>query len=176
MNDFPVSELQQRYQLGEYQSVINRYKHLGIKPFKKGRSSFITAEQLQQLDNLNEFLKTSGAKMSDYSPRTGSDGGELAVMDAAIEESREGEITITVSELSQLVRSVASAMQQPVEPLLHLKELEGAAAAGWLLTSAEVKALIGTKPSGDVFHRGSFSFARAGKIGNQISWRVLKKV
>ncbi|MBD2006471.1 MULTISPECIES: hypothetical protein [Cyanophyceae] len=192
---FPVSRLQERYGLGEYQSVINRYKLLGIVPFKKGRQSFITEAQLQALDDLNEWKKANpSAKLSDFPGVLGAEapGGQMAVIEA---ESREierttgdTEITLTVSELSQLVRSVTA---KPIEPLAYLKELERAAAAGWLLTSSEVKALIGVKPSvkgsDRTFVRGSFAFSKIPlkneegkpkfkKIGGQTAWRVSKIV
>lgn len=193
---FPVSQLQERYGLGEYQSVINRYKLLKIVPFKKGRQSFITEAQLEALDNLNKWKKENpSAKLSDFPGIPGAEapGGQLAVIEAEsreIERRGDTDITLTVRELSQLVQDVANSIR-PIEPLSHLKELERAAAAGWLLTSVEVKALIGVQPvvkKGDrTFVRGSFAFSKIPlkneegkpkfkKIGGQTAWRVSKIV
>lgn len=174
---FPVSRLQERYGLGEYQSVINRYKLLGIAPFKRGRQSFITETQLKALDELNEWKKKNpSVKLSEYPGAVAAapSGGSLAVVDvdsAEIARATEGEISLTIHELTQLVKSI-----RPIEPLAHLKELERAAASGWLLTTAEVKQLIGVLPKGELFSRGSFSFQKSGKIGSSTAWRVIKVV
>ncbi|HLO47112.1 MAG TPA: hypothetical protein VK211_01600 [Kamptonema sp.] len=57
--------------------------------------------------------------------------------------------------------------------------MERASLEGWLLTSAEVKQLIGVKPTvrkGETeLLRGSFAFVKAGKIGGQSAWKVLKR-
>ncbi|MEG3960610.1 hypothetical protein, partial [Microcoleus sp. herbarium2] len=60
------------------------------------------------------------------------------------------------------------------DPLQHYAALEQAIASGWILSTAEVRALIGVKPSGDRFKRGAFAFIRADKVGNQAGWKVEK--
>jgi len=45
---------------------------------------------------------------------------------------------------------------------------------GLIISSENVQNLIGTKPHGERFIRGSFEFIRAGKIGNQLGWKVEK--
>ncbi len=76
----------------------------------------------------------------------------------------------------QLVEAIARHIAATRDPLQHYAALERAIASGWLLSTAEVRSLIGVKPSGDRFQRGSFIFVRAGKIGAQAAWKVLKVV
>lgn len=76
----------------------------------------------------------------------------------------------------QLVEAIARHIAATREPLQHYAALERAIASGWLLSTAEVRSLIGIKPQGDRFQRGSFVFIRSGKIGAQAAWRVAKVV
>lgn len=56
----------------------------------------------------------------------------------------------------------------------HWEELEKAVDKEWLLSTSEVKQLIGVKPKNSLYVRGSFKFTKYGKIGNQSSWLVEK--
>lgn len=59
-------------------------------------------------------------------------------------------------------------------PLSHWEELEKAVDKGWLLSTSEVKCLIGVKPRNHTYIRGAFKFIKSGKIGNQSAWLVEK--
>ena len=67
---------------------------------------------------------------------------------------------------------------QPPNPLWYMDVLEKAEAANWILTTDEVEHLIGIKPhchhDETTYHRGSWVFIKAGKIGSQLGWRVKK--
>ena len=80
-------------------------------------------------------------------------------------------------DLIALIEAIGKHLK-PADPLAHLANLERAADSGWLLTSAEVKQLIGAKlvcnKGENSVTRGSFTFVKSGKIGNQTAWRVLK--
>ena len=56
--------------------------------------------------------------------------------------------------------------------------LERASEKDWLLTTAEVRQLIGVKPKTSkgekVYQRGCWLFQKAGKIGSQTAWKVSK--
>jgi hypothetical protein len=73
-----------------------------------------------------------------------------------------------------LVEQIAAALKPATSPLAHWEQLEKAVAHNWLLTTTDVKRVIGVKPKGNSFTRGSFTFIRSGTIGNQTSWRVVK--
>ncbi|MBW4458194.1 MAG: hypothetical protein KME55_39415 [Nostoc indistinguendum CM1-VF10] len=88
-----------------------------------------------------------------------------------------GQPDLALGEVVQLVEAIARHLR-PAEPLQHLKELQLAATEGWLLSSSEVEGLVGCKPrvkkGEQEFTRGSFSFIRSGKIGNQSAWKVVR--
>lgn len=54
--------------------------------------------------------------------------------------------------------------------------LEWAVDSGVILPTNEVKTLIGIKPNGESFIRGSYLFKRAGKVGVQNGWIVHKVI
>jgi len=74
--------------------------------------------------------------------------------------------------LLQMVEAIAGNQQQ--SPLWYHRELEEAAEVGWLLTTKEVRALIGVKPHGPEYRRGCWLFVKMGRIGNQSAWTVEK--
>ena len=79
----------------------------------------------------------------------------------------------------ELLAQIALLITEAKDPLWNLEALERAIANEWLLTTAQIKNLIGTKPyckKGKSFYeRGSFMFTKSGKIGNQTAWKVSKK-
>ncbi len=54
-------------------------------------------------------------------------------------------------DLVRLVERIAAAIRPATEPLAHWEQLEKAVTHNWLLTSADVKQVIGVKPKGDSF-------------------------
>ena len=80
--------------------------------------------------------------------------------------------------LVKLEQTLASRLQ-PSNPLWYMDVLEKAEIANWVLTTDEVEHLIGIKPqchhNETSFHRGSWVFTKAGKIGSQTGWRVKKQ-
>jgi hypothetical protein len=63
-------------------------------------------------------------------------------------------------------------------PLAEYEELEKAVTHSWILSTAKVKDLIGITPRVGkdevTFVWGSFTFTKAGKLGNQMGWLVSK--
>ncbi len=170
---FPVSDLRQRYGIGK-QAEINRRKHLGITPTKVEGAYYITGQQVDLLDSLHQFLKSPGAKMADFTPPDSTTGlSRLDLMDAeaVLLDRPEGEED-KPSDWLVFVEAIARAIQPP-NPIAHWEKLKWAADEGVLLSTKEVQQLTGAKPgTGKVWQRGSFTFTREGKIGNQVAWRV----
>ena len=166
IDPYPVSELTNRYNIGK-QAVYNRLEALKIKPAHHSNRSYISSIQLQALDRLHQHIAS---------------GGTMANFEASITESSLSPVDSldTPSGLTQaddlvmLVERIASAIRPATAPLAHWEELEKAVAHNWLLTSGDVKRVIGVKPLGESFPRGSFTFIRSGTIGNQTAWRVVK--
>ncbi|MBE9096504.1 hypothetical protein IQ252_21995 [Tychonema sp. LEGE 07203] len=65
-------------------------------------------------------------------------------------------------------------MSSQINPIKHWEELEKAVDKEWVLSTSEVKHLIGVKPKNSLYVRGAFKFIKYGKIGNQSAWRVEK--
>ncbi len=175
--NFPVADLKQRYGIGK-QADLNRRKHLGIVPKKVEGVYVIDDDQLGLLDRLNEFLKsTPKAKMSDFDSSSGSTGH--TVLDATlVEESGSSDLAVREeveeeTDLVVLVESIARAITPP-NPISHWEKLQWLVDNEIIISTVEIQQLVGTKPKGDRWTRGSFVFEKTGKLGTQSGWRVYK--
>jgi hypothetical protein len=166
IDPYPVSELTNRYNIGK-QAVYNRLEALSIKPEKQSNRSYISSVQLLELDRLHKHI-ASGGTMADF--EVSQTESNLTSVDSL---SMSSGLSHT-DDLVTLVERIATALRPTTEPLAHWEQLEKAVANNWLLTSADVKRVIGVKPKGDSFPRGSFTFIRSGRIGSQTAWRVVK--
>jgi hypothetical protein len=170
-----ITELMQRYGLSSRQSLYARLKSLGLV-LEKGDKNKVcaTSEQIQLLDELDKHLKNGGSLKS-FLPTTKtvavSDIPEKMSSDNLV--ASEGEISVLESLMGALAANI-----RPRSPLWYHKELEKAAAGGWLLTVREIKELVGVKPrcvkGSNVFVRGCWRFVKAGKVGGAVGWRVEK--
>ncbi len=177
---FPVAELKERYGIGK-QADINRRKHLGIVPQKVDGKYVVGEAQLSLLDRLDEFLKGSPkAKMTDFpvEPTGTTVPTGRAVMDATLVDSS-GSSDLVVhqeseeppTDLVHLVETIAHSISPP-NPIAHWERLQWLVDNEIVISTAEVQALVGTKPKGDRWTRGSFTFEKAGKLGTQSGWKV----
>jgi hypothetical protein len=177
IDNYPVSQLQSRYSIGK-QAVYNRLDALDIKPSKEGNRSYLTADQVRLLDDLHEHIKAGGT-MADF-PGISLPQLEMGSPLDRVESPLDAvETSITAAaNFADLVKAIASVVQ-PTDPLRYMEVLERAAEKGWLLTTAEVRELIGVKPTAakgeDSYQRGCWLFTKAGKIGSQTAWRVGKR-
>jgi hypothetical protein len=165
METYPIASLQDRYNLSSKQSVYDRIKALSIEPVARGK---ISSDQLDKLDKLTQHLK-SGGTLSDFE----SSHTEIFKTEA-IEPAATTAINQDRENFLELIEAIARHIGATRDPLQHYAALEQAIASGWILSTAEVRALIGVKPSGDRFKRGAFAFIRADKVGNQAGWKVEK--
>ncbi len=72
-----------------------------------------------------------------------------------------------------LVESIARTISPP-NPIAHWERLQWLVDNEIIVSTSEVEQLVGTKPKGDRWIRGSFIFERSGKLGGQLGWRVFK--
>ena len=167
---FKINTLQARYGLASRQAIYDRIHGLNISPIKKGE---ISEEQLDLLDKLDKFLlENPNAAIADFPKQPLV---EEAVVSRMVEsETISDDYRVLSSILSKVVEIVQS-VQQPRSCITAYRELEEAAAHGWMLPTSKVVTLIGVAPHGEVFARGSFAFARSGKIGREAGWKVLSK-
>ena len=187
-----VSELCDRYEIKSTKSLYSRLNALEIALAKDGNKSYAEEEQIKLLDQQHEHLKNGGT-LKNFVPTT--------IAQVTVDNTRHNPDTASIVETTQhtpqlstqrasdtqsvllgdIVQNLSQAIaekMQPVDPLWYLGRLEAARASGWELTTSQVKELIGVKPSckqgKKTFRRGSFVFVKAGKIGNQTSWKVQK--
>lgn len=173
-----VSSLQERYDLASRQAVYDRLAALNIKPVTRGK---LSSDQLDKLDKLDKWLKANPhSAIADFPQEPEVMPPDLSVISHQASANDLSTASLDKSQqtfdLLELAESFARHLSKMRDPLQHYAALERAIASGWLLSTAEVRSLIGTKPTGDRYQRGSFVFIRSGKIGAQAAWRVSKVV
>lgn len=84
-------------------------------------------------------------------------------------EKKEQQVILTMSEY-ELIKNPAF----QYNPISHWEKLQKVVDNEWILSTSEIKELIGVKPRKSPFVRGSFIFIKCGKIGNQSAWIVEK--
>lgn len=195
IDPYPISALGDRYKLNSKQAIYDRLKALNITPVSRGK---ISVTQLDYLDELDKHL-TGGGSFASFTEKKsmvnrpvesafypldelelqqrkvdGADDPSIKLCKKNIETVTDLRQTSQFSEwqlsaaLSHLVNLIAP------DPLAHYEQLQRACVFGWLLTTGELATILGVKPRGEVFTRGSFVFSSAGKIGNQKAWRICK--
>lgn len=169
INKFPVKDLQNRYNVGRT-ALYTRFTTANITPEKNGTRSYISGEELEELDRLNSHIKTGG-KLEEFKPILKQKNEMISDLAPALDNSLDKD---TFTETLALIEAIAKHFSAPRDPLAELKALEYAAEHELLLPSSKVRELAGVKPHGQEFQRGSFFFSRCGKIGAQSAWRVKK--
>lgn len=191
-NSFPVGELKDRYGISK-QGIINRRKYLKISTYKIGNKSYITEDDLDLLDRLHQFLnKNPTASMQDFRQEQSTESKLVGVPTDRSSESTLPTVPIEPTSLtildnqnvtrmsldSNTIEEIAYKFQRS-NPLWYMNILENARASNWLLTTSEVRELIGVKPKtkkGEkTYKRGNWLFVKSGRIGNQTAWKVMKE-
>lgn len=87
-------------------------------------------------------------------------------------------LEVIAAALDRLNETLRSRPHPPTNPLWYMEVLDRACTNGWILSSDEVRQLIGVQPTcpkgHDSFRRGNWIFTKAGKLGGQTAWRVSK--
>ncbi len=135
--------------------------------------SYISGEELEELDRLDSHIKTGG-KLEEFKPIMKSEGAISHQPSVNSLSSDAVDRPDNFTEALQLVEAIARHFQQQRDPLENYKALIFAAEQSLILPSSKVLELAGIKPHGQQFERGSFRFTRAGKIGGQSGWKVEK--
>jgi hypothetical protein len=180
-----ISTLQGRYGLESRQAVYDRINGLDIKPVARGK---ITPQQLELLDKLDKHIRGGGAiatlaeGIADFPiqpevevPALEKLDNQLDILDNQLDNS-ENLTAITV--MAGLVEKMMGYIGEKGSPLAEYEELEKAVTHQWILSTTKVKELIGITPRVGkdemTFVWGSFTFTKAGKLGNQMGWLVSK--
>ena len=175
-----VKDLCDRYSLSSRKSLYSRLNALNLELAKDSQGrSYATTEQIELLDQLQEHLKQGGT-LANFTP----------VTPVVVTTQHRSSLDLTTQPTAQLTAQTltpeflgefagAIASRLVISPLSPHRELEEASDKGWLLTTAEVRELIGvipTAPKGeDTYKRGCWLFTKAGKIASQTAWNVSKQ-
>ncbi|NEP23732.1 hypothetical protein [Moorena sp. SIO3I6] len=186
IDKFPLKDLQSRYDIGRT-ALYERLKHINIKANKEGRSSFVSGEQLEELDRLHNHLE-GGGTFEDFESlsTTGNSQGAISLNsspNSSLNVHRTNFWEAEREALEVLIDAIASGIEraninrmQPLSPIEYMHQLKIAAQEQWLLTTSEVRELIKVKPhtrkGEDTYRRGSWLFVKSGKIGRETAWRV----
>ncbi len=175
-----ISELLDRYKISR-SALYKRLEAVEVKLLKDNRGrSYTSPEQLEILDDLHHYL-TNGGRVSDYSPAIAVD----VVSEEIRMSTRQSNVQTTIQSnssielLEKLVGAIATSIQ-PVNPIIKKhQDLQQAMENQWLLTSKDVEAITGQKPSrkgGSCCQIGGWRFVvvNLGKAGNKLLWRVEK--
>ncbi|MBF2002806.1 MAG: hypothetical protein IGS50_19240 [Synechococcales cyanobacterium C42_A2020_086] len=175
----PVNQLMQRYNLAR-SAVYTRMEALGIQPTRIGNKAYVSAQQLQLLDDLHQFIK-SGGTTAEFLDQRGMSRPKAEAFD-----SSSGLSTVQpglVQLVSEIAAQVASRFQPALpesDPFAYYETLEQAAQNGWLLRTSEIAELLDLPISefqyyGERFSEAGFVFTRAGfRAGGEVAWRVSK--
>ncbi len=171
-----IKELQERYGIKTRQTVYNWCEAAGIEFDKDDRNrSVIPADKLPLLDQVRDHV-ADGGRLDRFTPisETVPDTQQDTTLDTIEDTSTP---TVYPPEdthlLVQLLGAIASHLPTS-SPLDAYRDLEEAAAKGWLLDTSTVRSLIGVAPRGERFVRGGWQFDRSGKLGRSSAWRVTK--
>ena len=180
-----IKELLERYDLKTRQSIYNWCKALDITLAKDSNGhAFATQEQIELLDQLSKHIG-EGGKLTTFTPVSNVEIDNLIdkQLDTRIDSKLAKKIepvyqSIDTQLLGEMMQVIASKLQ-PANPLWYMNVLENARTSNWLLTTAEVRELIGVKPKTkkgeNTYKRGNWLFIKSGKIGNQTAWKVMKE-
>ena len=171
-----ISTLQGRYGLESRQAVYDRINGLDIKPVARGK---ISPQQLELLDKLDKHIRDGGA-IADFPiqpevevPALSKLDNQLDILDNQLDNA---ENLTAINVMAGLVEKMMGYVGNRRSLLSEYEELEKAVAHKWTLSTAKVKELIGITPRVGkdemTFVWGSFTFTKAGKLGNQMGWLV----
>ncbi|MBD0344908.1 MAG: hypothetical protein ICV63_08805 [Coleofasciculus sp. Co-bin14] len=175
-----VKDLEKRYGIGKT-ALYTRLESLQIKPIKDGKRSYVSGEQLTELDKLDEHLRSGGVL-----PSLRQASSELLELDSSPNTSTEftlrlPEITSLSSTLEKLAEKLKSDQVDDTEPYRNLFYF---ANNNIRVPSSLVRKLTGKQPKGECCYWGSFKFIKVtqdnspednGKIGRERAWWVRKR-
>ena len=175
-----IDDLTQRYGITR-QTFYNRLDALEMKLELLGRFKVANPEQVALLDELNEHLD-GGGSYGDFVPVSSVsklDSTFDSTVDVTLDAVSEA-LDIEPVTIKQSLDRVAGLLEKiidkfpPTDPLHSERVLEEIAQKNWVLPTSKIKELIGVEPRGKLYQRGGWKFTKAGKIGRESGWRVIK--
>ena len=172
-----IQELCDRYSIASRNTLYNRLNSLRTKGIdvtlvKDAGKSFAPDELVTVLDQQDKWLNAGGTL--DNFGLVEEVGTEVVAQEIRKEDNYNQNLIEAIAiALSQIANNtvrksdLSPAIRDPlwfVDRLIYAEKLNI-----WLSTS-QVKLLIGVKPYGEVFKRGSFVFKKVGRIGRESAW------
>jgi hypothetical protein len=138
----------ERYGCDNYSTFHNRMVKLGIKPERRGRQSFLSQQQIQLLDRLDEHLRTRGTFGNFIIEEGATVPMPKNTSSMELVASNSHSIVSTGSivdmEIVAALQAVANANYDVLTPQKRLKE---AAEDGFVLTTEQVSRIVGLSHS-----------------------------
>ena len=168
--------------------IFQALKELGIERQNgaDGVTAYITISDLETLDEYVDIRKMKGVKASEAFAKTCLSRATDGPVDSSIQPAETADVlTVGVSTdvsmrkiqlppaVAVLVEAIASQLSPPTDTLAPQRQLKEAYTQGWLLSTAQVRQIVGV-PSWQGSDRYGFRFEKVGKEGRQNSWQVLK--
>jgi hypothetical protein len=158
-----ISTLQQRYGLNSKQAIYDRINGVGIIPAQKG---FVSAEQLDLLDRLDNHIRLGGA-IADF-PKT-PEINPPALERINQEDPPQLDLPSVVYKLIEVIGTQNQARSFPLD---KYRELEEVVEKNWILPTSAIYQIAHFKPRGTEVTHGCFRFLKTGKIGREAAWKV----
>lgn len=180
--DYSISDLLTRYKITK-PALYTRFKGLRISTFKVGRKAYVTSEDVELLDKLDQHIYDNGT-IADF---VHDNEAATELSKRSSKELKENPEAIPVNQsngwlnsLPLLVNSLADAIAQkitpPANPLAELEALEKAYEKKWILSTSQLGSILKlnskTLARQKSFERHGFTFTRCGQVGAEIGWRI----
>lgn len=149
--DFEITTRQAAERYGcenNYSTFHNRMTKLGIKPERRGRSSYLSSVQIEQLDRLDQHLK-SGGTFSNFVIEEGEVipiTKNKKVMELATTSDNSITPSGSIGDI-EIIAALQALSQSNYDVLTPQKRLKEAAEEGFLLTTDQVSKIVGLSPS-----------------------------
>jgi hypothetical protein len=160
--------------------VYNRIKALGIETIKRKQKAYVSADQLDQLDQLHTLLQQDYSLESATSLILGDRPHNSLVHQPSPTLEQSHGTTGQLEMMQMLMAAIAhqqapAAPPTPPNPLSRFERLQAIADHDWRPSTSELADILGLNSlSGSPFERYGFRFTRAGKNGAQSAWKVEK--
>ena len=162
-----IKELLERYNLKSRQSIYSWCEAAGIKLQSDEHGvKYASDDAIATLDKLQSHIDNGGTLKTFIKPVT----PDIINGDSRLDTVQDTHALTEVD--NNVLGELAKLIVNEYNPLRSHQLLREASQEGWILTTDEVIKLIGTKPKGEYFVRGSWAFIRSGKIGNKLGWIV----
>lgn len=189
VDPFPVSSLPDRYSVSK-QIVYRRMQQTNVPTIRKGRFSYVRADHVAVLDRLHQHL-AGGGMMEDFeevvdnpidelpwstdeSPEDIRVDGFTKLAELSTRWDRDDFCDRTLEAIEMFANAVDDLAIANSDPLDCWVQLDRAIESGWVLSTSQVREVVGAKPRGEVWEYGAYRFDRVGKVGRETGWRVSK--